>query len=88
MKKGLIILVTLILCWQGACFAITDEELEEAEGILCDMNMAINNLFQYVSAARQRKLLGIPLNAEQKQDCKDRYMNEKSELVDLYQQLP
>lgn len=70
------------------CMAITPEELQQAEETLRQMDSKISVLRGYVQQAYNGVVEGITLTTGQKQDLRDKYLAEKSELVDLYQQLP
>lgn len=69
-------------------FAISIEELNQANEILTQMDSKIAQLRGYVQVAAQGKTGDITLTAEQREELKDKYLAEKAELVALYQQLP
>ena len=87
MKKLIIGLLLFILLTIPA-FAITVEELNTAEDILRQMDSKISVLRGYVQIARDGKIQEITLTETQKQELKNKYLAEKKELVDLYNQLP
>jgi len=68
--------------------AITQEELEQAEQLLSQMTDKADALKRIVQQASDGIVEGITLTADQKQQLKDKYLNEKSELQNLYSQLP
>lgn len=87
MKKIVLILLFLTLMITS-CFAITPEQLDQAEETLRQMDGKIAQLRGYVQRARSGMVEDITLTPEQKQELKNRYLNEKADLVDLYNQLP
>jgi len=86
MKKLILIIICLILLIP--CFAITPEQLEQADNILRQMDSKISVLRGYVQIAQRGTVEGITLTTEQKQELKNKYLTEKEELVNLYNQLP
>ena len=68
--------------------AIIQEELEQAEQLLSQMTDKADALKRIVQQASDGIVEGITLTADQKQQLKDKYLNEKSELQNLYSQLP
>jgi len=68
--------------------AITQEQLGEAEQLLNQMADKCAALRMYVLRAFDGIIEGVTLTVEQKQELKDKYLNGKSELQNLYAQLP
>jgi len=69
-------------------WAVTDEQLRDAESTLRKMDGKISILRGYVQRAFAGKVEGITLTTQQKQSLKDSYIAEKGELVVLFNQLP
>ena len=86
--KKLIFTIFILTLLVLPSFAITVEQLDQANEILTQMDRKIAQLRGYVQIARDGKVGEIILTAAQKQELKDRYLNEKAELVALYNQLP
>ena len=87
MKRVFVLTLSLILTTSIA-FAITNQQLDDAEIILREMDSKISILRGYVQEASRGKIGSITLTDEQKQELKDKYLAEKDELRDLYQLLP
>jgi len=87
MKKlflSFLIILSLII----PTFAITIDQLNQAEDILRQMDSKISQLREYVQIARDGKIRDITLTATQRQELQNKYLAEKAELVTLYNQLP
>ena len=68
--------------------AITEAQLEAANNTLIQMSQKVSVLREYVQIAFQGEIRGIILVSAQKQELKDKYQQEKSGLLALYNQLP
>lgn len=86
--KMLLLSLSIFLLITLPCRAITQEQLEQARKTLVEMNAKIDLLRGYVYLAHKGEVEGITLTTEQKQILKDKYIAEKSGLVELYNNLP
>lgn len=88
MRCTILVLVFFLLTAFPAFAEITQEQLREADNILCEMDDKISILRGYVQMAMEGMVQGVTLTSDQKETLKDNYTNEKSELTTLYNQLP
>lgn len=87
MKKFLPSLLTFLLI-AIPCRALTQEQLGQARETLVEMDRKMSILRGYVYLAYKGEVEGITLTTGQKQILKNKYIAEKSGLVELYNQLP
>jgi len=83
-----VLVVAVILLWQSVAWAITPEQLREADATLRQMDSKISVLRGYVQRAERGTVEGITLTTAQKQGLKDAYVAEKADLATLYSTLP
>jgi len=68
--------------------AITDGQLQAAEDMLGQISDKAAALRTYARQALDGIIEGVELTDSQKQQLKDKYLNEKVQLRQLYEQLP
>lgn len=68
--------------------AITDGQLQAAEDMLGQISDKAAALQTYARQALDGIIQGVELTDSQKQQLKDKYLDEKAQLRQLYEQLP
>lgn len=86
MKKLISFLIIILFCTNA--YAITGDQLIETKKTLYQIMQKINQIIFYVDLVMEGKIREIDLTAEQKQKLLNLYETKKSEIQELYQQLP
>ncbi len=88
MKKLCLFLVLGMIMFSSSAFAITQEELEVTKLTIREIQTVLREMSIAVNIAIKGKFSSIDLTAEQINILIQRYNTKKSELSELYQELP
>ena len=88
MQRITVLAILITFLTVSSAFAITDQELQNADNTLRQMDSKISVLRGYVQEALAGKIGSITLTTGQKDELRQKYIDEKSQLRDLYLTLP
>lgn len=88
MNKFVVLALLVFFVAPTSVFAVTDQQLQDADNTLRQMDSKISVLRGYVQEALVGKIGSITLTTGQKDELRQKYIDEKSQLRDLYLTLP